>query len=125
MFDGKAQAAAAEARLEAQLDHLRGENERLWKQVEKLQEALFARESPLAYGQMKMDEAALADPAIPMSDEELQRKKIESEVLTNRLYNCEKSLGELFDEDPEALTSALLKTIGAPIPQALHDNDES
>jgi hypothetical protein len=127
MFDSKqlAEQAAMIARYQADVDHCREENAYLRKQVEKLQEALFARESPQAYAQMKMDEVALDDDHKEMSEEELKRRKVESEILTRRMYNTEKSFLEIYEEDPEALTTALLRQIGAPVPQSLHKNDES
>jgi hypothetical protein len=125
MFDKKAQAAAALATLEAQLHHMKEENTFLRRQVEKLQEALFAKESPLAYAKMKEDEAALADPAPSMSEKDVDYRRIESEVLTNRMMNSEKSFLDVFEGDPEALLSALGKTIGAPESAPIHNNDES
>ena len=50
--DKKIELAVLIAKKEAEVEHLREENKFLRGQVEKLQEALYAKESPVAYQQM-------------------------------------------------------------------------
>jgi len=125
-FDGdkKAELAAHVSRLETQVDHFKEENGFLRKQVEKLQEALFAKESPVAYQQMKMDEAAMEAPSMPtMSEEELHKRKIEREVMQRHITDLE--AGRPLFADAEEMESALIKMIGSPQTEPIHDNTES
>lgn len=119
--DKKVAQAAAQSRLEAEVEHLRDENAFLRRNVEKLQEALYAKESPLAYEQMKMDEAALGTPYDGFSEEEIERRKREAEITKQYLA----SLEEPMFRSAEDMVSKLTKVMGAPVPTSIHENEES
>ncbi len=122
LFDGdkKVAEAAAIARLETIVEHLTQENQYLREQVSKLQEALFAKESPVAYQHMKMDEAA-ANFDDGLTPEQRERRNKVAEVTKKWVQQLEAPLFE----DADDMVSALSKQIGAPEPSSLHDNSES
>lgn len=81
--------------LEAQVESLKEEITFLRKQNERLQEALVAKESPVAYRTMKEDEAALTNTAAP--------ERLDPKLITKFMAQRE---GALFGE-VEDLISAL------------------
>jgi hypothetical protein len=99
--------------------HLEGEIEYLRAQVAKLTEALVAKESPIAYGQMKADQAAAE--ADPVNAEELARMRERDEFAMRYAARIE----EPFFTDPEDMISKLTKIVGAPVASSLHGNKES
>lgn len=94
------------------------ENDRLIKQVERLQEALVAKESPIAYAQMRMDQANADNPD---DLEERQRMKERNEFA--RRYAA--SIEEPFFVDADDMIAKLSGIVGMPTPKSLHDNEES
>lgn len=120
--DKKIQAAVALAKLEAQVEHLKEENQFLRGSVTKLQEALYAKESPVAYQAMKADEAALDWTPNEMTKEELEKKKLEREMTERWLREIER---ENWFDDGDDLIASLSQMIGAPVPESMHENDES
>lgn len=123
MFDGKSKEALKEQLIkqEAQVDHLVKENEFLRGQVDKLQQALIAKESPVAYHHQKMDEAALNSPEVLPTPEEIHEQKVRRETYQKWMENLE---GPLF-EDADEMVAALTRQIGVPEHESLHGNDES
>ena len=119
--DKKANFAAEIARREAECEHLRDEVAFLRKQVTNLQEALYAKESPVAYNQMKLDEYMLNAPDHGPSEEEMERKRKEAEITQQYINGLE---GPMF-ADGDDMVARLTQNIGAPIPQSVHGNDES
>ena len=122
--DKKVQIAVTIAKLEAQVEHLTQENEFLRGSVSKLQEALYARESPVAYERMKQDEAAVAWDAAhpPPSPEEKAKRQRKIEITEQYLAEYEK---DSWFADGDEMISALTQVIGAPEPESVHENEES
>jgi hypothetical protein len=98
--------------------HLLQENADLKKQVERLQEALIAKESPIAYAQMRMDQANAEDP---VDLEERERIKERNEFARRYAARIE----EPFFIDADDMISKLSQVIGVPTPKSLHGNEES
>lgn len=105
LFDNKdlVQAVRESAKLEAMVETQRNEIEFLRKQVLKLQEALYAKESPVAYNQMKLDEV-MADE-IPQDPEEKQRLKSERDFYSKYAVEQERPLFETREELESVLAS--------------------
>ena len=121
MGDKKAVQAAEIARRDAECEHLRDEVAFLRSQVLKLQEALYAKESPVAYQQMKMDEATAEAPNHGLPEEEVERRMKEAEI-TRKYVN---SLEDPMFKDAEDMVARLTQNVGAPVPESVHGNDES
>lgn len=102
------------ASLEAQVASLKDEVIFLRKQNEKLQEALVAKESPLAYQTMKADEAMLGQK------ESSQPDRLDSKFVTKFMAQRE---GALFDE-VEDLISALGHLGAVPEAKPIGDGNE-
>ncbi|MHA2265887.1 MAG: hypothetical protein ACXAEN_26135 [Candidatus Thorarchaeota archaeon] len=106
------------AKLEAEVEHLKRENEKLWKSNDQLREALMAKESPEAYNQLQSDRFDIEQPA-PNEDDELKAK-------------TQRRMAEEWDglidrpmfEDADEMCAMLLKGAGVRS-ESLHGNDES
>src|SRR3970040_1997212 len=96
----------------AQLEQLKDENQHLRKQVEKLQEALIAKESPLAYRDLKADQAAVKDPD--------QDRNAQTRLVQDFMSAREKDLFV----DVDDLISALGQLGGAPQAAPVGDGQE-
>jgi hypothetical protein len=96
----------------AQIEQLKDENQHLRKQVEKLQEALIAKESPLAYRDLKADQAAVSEPQ--------QDRNIDIRLVSEFMAAREKDLFV----DVDDLVSALGQLGGAPQAAPVGDGEE-
>jgi len=96
----------------AQIDQLKEENKYLRKQVENLQEALIAKESPLAYRDLKADQASINTPD--------KDRNVDSRLLNEFIAAREKDLFVDVDE----LISALGQLGGVPQAAPIGDGEE-
>lgn len=128
LFDGdaKAELAAKIASLEAHIEHYKDENAFLRGQVSKLQEALYAKESPVAYDQMRMDRMAAEyeDPSDQLSEQEIERRRKKMDLTRRYIQSIEEPLFSDAEDMIEKLTR--IGTPGSPLTGgSLHGNDES
>lgn len=93
------------------------ENESLKKQIERLQEALIAKESPVAYQQMQVDKLDY-ESEVP---EDLTKLKEEAEFIRRAAIAQEQP----FFADAEDMVSKLSAIVGINPPDSIHDNEES
>jgi predicted RNase H-like nuclease (RuvC/YqgF family) len=106
-------------RLEGVIEHLKEENSFLRKQLERTQEALIAKESPVAYEHQKADEAAGEEREL--DPEEQRRNKIEKDIYKRHLTNIENPLFS----DVDDMMDMLRRNLGIPESESLHNNEES
>lgn len=104
--------------LEHQKEALEAHNENLLNMIEKLQDALIAKESPAAFDQMQADKAVERNP---LTEEEKKRLHIEHETYNWMAAQEEKPLFDGADDMVDRLRTIL----GTPEPESLHGNDES
>jgi len=100
-------------------EYLEGEIQYLRSQVDRLMEALTAKESPIAYAEMKADQADM--DATPVDIEEKRRLKERDDFAMRYAAEIEKP----FFTDPEDMISKLSQIVGAPVATSLHENEES
>jgi len=100
------------ALMTAQLDQLKDENQHLRRQVEKLQEALIAKESPLAYRDLKADQSAVKEPDVD--------RNVDIRLVSEFMAAREKDLFVDVDE----LISALGQLGGPPTAPPVGDGEE-
>ena len=82
----KAEVAALIAQKEAELEHLRQENAWLREKIDKLQDALIAKESPVAYQHMQMDKAAAEWDATERPPVDMEERVRELNILKELFY---------------------------------------
>jgi FtsZ-binding cell division protein ZapB len=104
--------------LEHQNEAIRTHNDTLIKMVDRLQEALIAKESPAAYEQMMLDKH---EEKNPLTEEQKKKLKLEHET-----YNWMAAEEErpLFD-NAEDMVDRLRTILGTPELESIHGNDES
>lgn len=110
---------AIEAELRSQIESLKAEKVDLLKRIDKLQEAIVAVQSPVAYQEMKYDERAVADVNL-RTPEEVQKTKLIQRLTQEWMHSQENQI--LGPDDLEDLQRRLL---GTPTPTSLHGNQES
>ena len=116
LFEGKKSPNPVVVRLEAENEALKQEVAFMRKQVDRLQEALIAKESPEAYRTMKADESWLKEgnPAT------MEKRKKEIEIYTKLMRERESNLFG----DVEELISALSEVVGPPVSKPVGDGRE-
>jgi cell division protein FtsB len=100
-------------------EYLKAEVDRLQAQIERLQDALIAKESPEAYRDMLMTK--LDDEASTASTANMDRLREESEVIQQIAAGMEKPVFN----DAEDMVSKLSQIVGVNMPGSVHDNEES
>jgi hypothetical protein len=112
---------ASNAKLEAMVDLLQTENDRLHKQVNMLQEAIISKLAPLAYAEMKADE-------IPEGESSSNAEQIREMEEQKRIYSeYAARIEEPFFSSADDMIDKLSAAVGFPKPgeTSLHGNDES
>ncbi len=104
--------------LEHQSEAARAHNDTLVTMIEKLQDALIAKESPAAYGQLLADRT---EESNPLGDEQKRKLLLEHETYNYLAAQEEKPL---FDS-PDDMIDRLRNILGTPEPESVHGNDES
>jgi hypothetical protein len=105
--------------LQGIVEDLREEKRVLVEKLDKAYEALTAKEAPIAYGQMRADQAEAA-----MTEEELQRRENSKQIAQAHGQLLTEIEGPLF-RGAEDMRSILLKVAGPPKIESMNYDDES
>lgn len=109
---------------QAQIEMLMADVDKKDKQIDKLQEALIAIQSPLAYGEMKYDERTAGSDRSSMTAEQRENNSLREEVTRTWFQNMEGNLWNSPDEMIDSLMNLGGKTPGMET-EPLHENEES
>jgi len=107
--------------LEEQLKGARAEKEELFRQIDKLQEALISIQAPDAYRDQQI---AKEPPRPPMSAEAQERNRITKEFMEKYMAGLEGPLFPTPDHLDDLIRTGIIRDKD-PVPASLHGNDES